>query len=238
VPGALAIIQARVSSTRLPGKSIADVDGEPMLVLLLRRLERADEVERIVVATSTEPEDDVVEEVAREVVANVYRGPLQDVLTRFVGAAEGHRGPLVRVTADCPLVDPQVVDEVIRLFERTSGCAYASNVEPRSYPKGLDVEVFSTETLAWADAETRNQADREHVTALVRRSLAQFPVANLQREVDLSALRWTVDTSDDLEFVRTVVARLGSRRHSAGLLEILAAVRCEPSLAAFRGERG
>src|SRR3954454_15794142 len=109
---ALAIVQARMSSTRLPGKSVADVGGEPMLVLLLRRLKRAQEVERIIVATSTERADDRVEEVAAEVVTDVYRGPLDDVLTRFVGAAAGHPGPLVRITADCPLIDPLVVDEV------------------------------------------------------------------------------------------------------------------------------
>jgi spore coat polysaccharide biosynthesis protein SpsF (cytidylyltransferase family) len=227
-----------MSSTRLPGKSVADVDGEPMLALLLRRLQRAREVERIVVATSTEPADDRVEEVAREVVTDVCRGPLDDVLTRFVGAANGHRGALVRVTADCPLIDPDVVDDVIRLFARTADCVYASNIEPRSYPVGLDVEVFSPATLEWAHAETDDPADREHVTALIRRQLSQLRFANLACNEDLSDLRWTVDTEDDLEFIRAVVSRLGPRRHTAGLLEILAEVRGEPSLADYRGRRG
>lgn len=235
---ALAIVQARVSSTRLPGKSVADIDGEPVLVLLLHRLQRAQEVARIVVATSSEPADDQVEEVARQVVRDVHRGPLHDVLTRFVEAAGDHPGPLVRVTADCPLVDPDVVDEVVRLFASTPDCAYASNVEPRSYPKGLDVEVFSPATLEWADAQTRDPGDREHVTALVRRRLTEFTFANLACDEDLSSLRWTVDTGDDLEFVRAVVARLGPQRSTAGLLEILAAIRREPSLAAFHGRRG
>ena len=235
---ALAIVQARMSSSRLPGKSVADVHGEPMLMLLLRRLQRAQEVERIIVATSTESADDRVDEVAREVVTDVHRGPLDDVLTRFVEAAAGHPGPIARVTSDCPLIDPDVVDGVIRLFGRTPGCAYASNVEPRSYPTGLDVEVFSRTTLEWADAETRDPADREHVTALVRRSQSRLPSANLSCEEDLSDLRWTVDTPDDLEFVRAVVPRLGSRRYSAALFEILRAVRQEPSLADFRGRRG
>jgi len=235
---ALAIVQARMSSARLPGKSVADVDGEPMLVLLLRRLQRAGEIEQIVVATSTEPADDPVEEVVEEVVTDVYRGPLDDVLTRFVGAAAGHPGPLVRVTADCPLIDPDVVDEVIRLFARTADCAYASNVEPRSYPAGLDVEVFSPATLERADAEARDPADREHVTALVRRERTRFPSANLVSDEYLSGLRWTVDTGDDLEFVRAVVSRLGPRRYTAGLRETLVAGRQEPSLANFRGRRG
>jgi spore coat polysaccharide biosynthesis protein SpsF (cytidylyltransferase family) len=227
-----------MSSTRLPGKSVADVGGEPMLALLLRRLQLTREVERIVVATSSEAADARVEEVARTVVSTVYRGPLDDVLTRFVGAAAGHRGPLVRVTADCPFIDPMVVDEVIRLFERTPGCHYASNVEPRSYPVGLDVEVFSPETLEWADANTNDAADREHVTALLRRSLSELRSANLVCREQLSGLRWTVDTAADLEFVRDVVARLGSRQDIAGMWEILDAVRAEPSLARFHGRRG
>jgi len=227
-----------MSSTRLPGKAVVDVGGEPMLMLLLRRLQRACELHRIVVATSTEPADDRIEQVAGQVVTNVYRGPLDDVLARFVGAASDHTGPLVRVTADCPLIDPAVVDQTIRLFERTPGCAYASNVEPRSYPVGLDVEVFSTATLERAAAEADDPADREHVTALIRRNLSQFRSATLVCEHQLSSLRWTVDSAADVEFVRAVVARLGARRHTAGLREILAAVRAEPSLAGFHGRRG
>ena len=235
---ALAIVQARMSSTRLPGKSVADVDGEPMLVLLLRRLRSASELAEIIVATSTDSDDDQVVAVAREVVTDVHRGPLNDVLARFVGAARGHRGPLVRVTADCPLIDPEVVDEVVRLFTRTAGCVYASNIEPRSYPVGLDVEVFSPAALERADAETQDPADREHVTALMRRELTRFPSANLAFDQDLSDLRWTVDTADDLEFVRAVVSRLGACRHTADWLEILEEVRREPSLADYRGRRG
>jgi spore coat polysaccharide biosynthesis protein SpsF len=234
----LAIVQARMSSTRLPGKSLAEIEGEPMLALLLRRLQRASELQRVVVATSTEPADDRIEEVARQVGTDVYRGALDDVLARFVGAAAGHPGPLVRVTADCPLIDPGVVGEAIRLFERTRGCAYASNVEPRSYPVGLDVEVFSATTLEWAADATDDPTDREHVTTLIRRNLSQFHSAALVCEEQLSALRWTIDTVEDLDFVRAVVARLGPRRYTAGLREILAAVRQEPSLAGFHGRRG
>jgi spore coat polysaccharide biosynthesis protein SpsF len=235
---ALAIVQARMSSVRLPGKSVAEIEGEPVLALLLRRLQRASELQRIVVATSAEPADDRIEEVARQVGSNVYRGALDDVLARFVGAAAGHSGPLVRVTADCPLIDPSVVDEAIRLFERTPGCAYASNVEPRSYPVGLDVEVFSAATLEWATDATDDPSDREHVTTLIRRRLPQLPSATLVCDEQLSALCWTIDTVEDLEFVRAVVARLGPRRYAAGLREILTAVRREPSLAGFHGHRG
>jgi spore coat polysaccharide biosynthesis protein SpsF (cytidylyltransferase family) len=235
---ALAIVQARMSSTRLPGKSVAVIGGEPMLALLLRRLQRVRELQRIVVATSTEPSDDTIEEVAGEVGTGVYRGALDDVLTRFEGAASGHPGPLVRVTADCPLIDPVVVDDAIRLFERTPGCAYASNVEPRSYPVGLDVEVFSAATLEWAGRMTEHPADREHVTTLMRRNVSQFPSAALTCEEQLSDLRWSVESVEDLDFVRAIVARLGPRRHAAGFREILTTVRRDPSLARFHGCRG
>jgi spore coat polysaccharide biosynthesis protein SpsF (cytidylyltransferase family) len=239
IPIALAIVQARLSSTRLPGKTLADVGGEPLLALVLRRLARAEEVEQIVVATSVEPLDDPIDEVARQLGHGVYRGPLDDVLARFVGAAPKHRGPLVRITADCPLIDPTIVDEVVRLFDRTPDCEYASNIEPkRTYPKGLDTEVFSFDVLERISAETTDPLHREHVTLLVRKNLSQFRIAALTANEELGDVDWSVDTRDDLEFVRKVVARLGEQRYAAGMQEILAAVRQEPSLADFRGRRG
>ena len=217
---------------------MADVGGEPMLALLLRRLQRSHELERIVVATSTERVDDPIEGAARAIGCEVYRGPRDDVLARFLGAAEGASGVLARVTGDCPLIDPGVVDEVIHLFHGTPGCVYASNIEPRSYPDGLDVEVFSHEILMRVAAESEDVRDREHVTTAIRRELHPLPSAALVCEDQLGELRWTVDTSEDLDFIREVVRRLGPRRHEARMLEILATVREEPSLAAYHGRRG
>jgi spore coat polysaccharide biosynthesis protein SpsF (cytidylyltransferase family) len=236
--GAVAIVQARMSSTRLPGKSLADVDGEPMLALLLGRLRHAVEIDRIVVATSTDAIDGAIVEVAGELGCETYRGPRDDVLGRFLGAAAKTDGALARVTADCPLVDPAVVDEAIRLFHRTPECAYASNVEPRTYPDGLDVEVVSAEVLAELERTVTSAHDREHVTAAIRRDLARYRTASLVCGDDLGDLRWTVDTHEDLLFVREVVTRLGARRHIAGVDQILDAVRREPSLAGFHGRRG
>ena len=209
-----------------------------MLALLLRRLQRSHEIERIVVATSSEPADDLIEGVARTSGCEAYRGPRDDVLARFVGAAEGASGALVRVTGDCPLIDPDVVDELIRLFHHTPGCVYASNIEPRTYPDGLDVEVLSPEILRQVAAEADDPYDREHVTTAIRRKLQRLPSAALVCEEQLGELRWTVDTSEDLDFIREVVGRLGPRRHEAAMLEILAAVRTEPSLVAYHGRRG
>jgi spore coat polysaccharide biosynthesis protein SpsF (cytidylyltransferase family) len=227
-----------MSSTRLPGKSAADVGGEPMLALLLRRLQRARELERIVVATSNDDDDDVIEEVARGLGVAVHRGPRDDVLARFAGAAAGHDGPIVRVTADCPLIDAEVVDDVVRLFRQSCGCVYASNIEPRTYPDGLDVEVVAPGILDQLAAEVGVPGDREHVTIAIRRDPGRYPSVSLVCDDRLGDLRWTVDTQDDLDFVRAVVARLGTRRHAAGMNEILGSVRADPPLADFHGRRG
>lgn len=233
--GALAVVQARMSSTRLPGKVLADVCGEPMLALLLGRLSRASRVERIVVATSEEASDDPIAAAIES--AEVFRGTLDDVLGRFAGAIGSWEGPVVRITADCPFTDPGVVDAVVELFERTPGCAYASNVVRRVHPDGLDVEVVPATALRAVAAEVTDAEAREHVTPAIRRDPERFPAASLDGDESLAGLRWTVDHEDDLEFVREVASRLGERRYEAGPEEILAAVRATPSLAEFGGFR-
>lgn len=234
----LAIVQARMSSTRLPGKVVADVCGEPMLLLLLTRLQAARSVRGILVATSTDASDDGIEDVARKAGCETYRGSLDDVLGRFVAAAANDEGPLIRITADCPLIDPGLVDAVAELFARTPNCAYASNIEPRTYPDGLDVEVFSRQALERAAEVATDPRDREHVTAVMRRDPARFAAAALVCDEPLGDLRWTVDTEADLDFLRLVVARLGEGRYTAGMRDILDAVRAEPSLVDYRGRRG
>lgn len=231
---ALAVVQARMSSSRLPGKVLADVGGEPMLALLLKRLARASRVSGVVVATSEEPSDDPIADAAG---VPVFRGPLDDVLGRFVDAIGSWDGPVVRVTADCPFTDPGVVDAVVDLFERTPGCAYASNVERRVHPDGLDVEVVAASALRAVASEATDPQAREHVTPAIRRDPERFPAAALDGDESLAGLRWTVDHPEDLEFVRAVAERLGEGRYDAGPEEILAAVRAEPSLGSFGGFR-
>jgi spore coat polysaccharide biosynthesis protein SpsF len=225
-------------STRLPGKSLADIIGEPSLALLVRRLEGARELDSALVATSVDPADDPVERAARQLGCEVHRGPQDDVLTRFVEATRDHDGTIVRITADCPLTDPALVDELVALLHRSPEASYASNVEPRTFPVGLDLEAFGTETLREVDRSAHEPELREHVTLLMRRERERFPHVTLTNYEDLSELRWTVDHPDDLEFVRRLVPRLGDRRYTAGMDEILAAVRQDPSLAEFRGRRG
>jgi spore coat polysaccharide biosynthesis protein SpsF len=230
---ALALVQARMSSSRLPGKVLADVDGEPMIGLLLRRLRGARTLDGIVVATSVEPSDDPLAEAVEALGFEVRRGPLDDVVARFLLAAGDHPGPYVRVTGDCPLIDPGVVDALVERFA-TAGPAvrYGSNVDPeRTYPDGLDAEVFSRDALLAVDALAADAAGREHVTTVLRADPVRFPQVSLTDPRRLGDLRWTVDTAEDLAFVRAVVARLGDRRHVAGLSEILAVVNQAPSLA-------
>jgi spore coat polysaccharide biosynthesis protein SpsF (cytidylyltransferase family) len=235
---ALAIVQARMSSTRLPGKVLAGVAGEPMLALLLRRLSHARLVGEIRVATSVLGDDDPIEAAAGALGVAVHRGSLDDVLERFVDASAGHDGPIVRITADCPFVDAGIVDDVIALYEHTPGCAYASNVSRRTHPDGLDVEVVAKAALLDAHRETTDPVAREHVTADVREHADRWPAAELVHEPeDLGELRWTVDTPDDLAFVRAVAAALGARLHEARMDEILAIVRADPKLASMPGGR-
>jgi spore coat polysaccharide biosynthesis protein SpsF (cytidylyltransferase family) len=227
-----------MSSTRLPGKTLAEVDGEPLLALLLRRLGFARRIGEIVVATSVEPSDDPIVELALSLGARVSRGPRRDVLARFLVAIGDRDEPIVRITGDCPLIDPCIVDDAVELFRSTPGCAYASNIQPRTFPDGLDVEVVAGAALRAVAGESLDEEDREHVTSAIRSQPERFRQAAMVRECDLGELRWTVDELEDLEFVRVLVGRLGARRYEARLVEILSAVRAEPSLAAYHGCRG
>jgi len=233
----VAIVQARMSSSRLPGKTLADVGGEPMLTLLLGRLSAAQSVAEIVVATSVERVDDPVAALASDLGVGVIRGPRDDVLARYLLAIEGRNQPVVRITGDCPLIDPRLVDATMTLFRDTRGCAYASNLEPRTFPDGLDVEVVDPDALRAVAADDLSALEREHVTVAVRAHPERFAAVSLTGSDDLGSLRWTVDQAEDLEFVRTVVERLGERRYGAGLNEILGEVRRSPSLADFGGTR-
>jgi spore coat polysaccharide biosynthesis protein SpsF (cytidylyltransferase family) len=209
-----------------------------MLLLLLRRLSHARRLGGIVVATSTDASDDPIVGVAISAGVAVSRGPQRDVLERFLLAIGDREDPIVRITADCPLIDPAIVDDTVERFLSVAGCAYASNIQPRTFPDGLDVEVIDAAALRAVGREPLEIEDREHVTSAIRAQPGRFRQAAVVGACHLGELRWTVDEPEDLEFVRTLVRRLGARRHEAGLAEILSAVRAEPSLAAYHGCRG
>jgi len=205
----LGIIQARMSSTRLPGKVLKPILGRPMLGRQIDRVRRSRRIDRLVVATSTDPRDDVVAEFCGEEIVPCFRGSLGDVLARFHAAVEffGPAEHVVRLTADCPLVDWTVVDKAIELHV-TKGADISENVVVRSYPDGLDVEVMTAAALTAAHRAAQDSYEREHVTPYLYRHPELFRGAHLVQQPDLSALRWTVDTLEDFRFVEAVFSGL------------------------------
>jgi spore coat polysaccharide biosynthesis protein SpsF len=200
------IIQARMGSTRLPGKVLREIEGRPMIDWVVDRARRIPTVDETVVATSTlDVEDSLVQHLHARGVP-VVRGPEQDVLTRYVQAAKVHEATaVVRVTSDCPLLMPSVSGRVVQAFAN-SECDYASNTLERTYPRGLDTEVLRAEVLRQVDQETTDPADREHVTRYVWKRPDRFDLRPVTGETDRSDLRWTVDEEPDLELVRRVCA--------------------------------
>ncbi|MHB8669433.1 MAG: cytidylyltransferase domain-containing protein [Acidimicrobiales bacterium] len=199
------VIQARMGSTRLPGKVMADLGGRPMLVFMLERLSGLD-VDHLIVATTSAPADDVVADTAARHGAAVVRGPDQDVLARYRLAVEAAPcDHVIRLTADCPLADPELVRSVLALHLST-GADYTSNLFPRSFPKGLDVEVVRESALRRAAGEATLPWEHEHVTPFLYRHPEWFRLSNFSHEGEwLGDLRWTVDTPMDLRAVRSVV---------------------------------
>jgi spore coat polysaccharide biosynthesis protein SpsF (cytidylyltransferase family) len=201
----VAIVQARTSSSRLPGKVLEPINGVPMIVFMLRRVARAQKLNHLLVATSEDMSDDALARVTAEHGFDCFRGDLADVLGRYAAAAcLSEADVVVRLTGDCPLTDADLIDRSISTLI-DGNFDYVSNCDPPSFPDGLDVEAFTRDALLKADKSTQLPTDREHVTPYIRRMKALFRQTNLQSSIDLSALRWTVDHPDDLEFVRALV---------------------------------
>ncbi len=199
----VALVQARMGSTRLPNKVMKPVGGVPMIEVLLSRLSKAKEVNQVVVATSVDDRNRPLIEHVQKLGFACEQGSENDVLDRFVQTAKKHKADVVvRITGDCPLVDPGLVDEAIRRF-RASGVDYFSNINPPTYPDGLDIEVCTLNALEQASLETVKAFDREHVTPYLR-ELGRFKTASMQHSQDLSAIRWTVDEPADLAVIEKV----------------------------------
>jgi glutamate-1-semialdehyde 2,1-aminomutase/spore coat polysaccharide biosynthesis protein SpsF len=230
-PKVVAIVQARMGSTRLPGKVLAEIAGHPMLWHVVNRVRGARSVDKVVVATSNRSSDDAVAEFCVQNDIEFFRGHETDVLDRFYHTARHFNADVVvRITADCPLIDPQVVDRVVNTY-LDGEYDYVTNTLRYTYPDGMDVEVFSFAALEKAWGEARLPAEREHVTPYLRAS-GRFRVFDVENEVDLSKrnLRWTVDEPADLEFVRAIYARLGGDKQPFGFSDILELLDKEPDL--------
>lgn len=226
----LALIQARMGSSRFPGKVLEDVSGRLMLWRVVSRVHRARKIDEVVVATSNQPGDDPIEQFCCREGIKCFRGSELDVLDRFYQAAKAHSADVViRTTADCPLIDADVIDKIITRFER-GDCDYASNVIHYTYPDGLDTEVFSFEALERAWREASKPSEREHVTPYLRTS--HFRNVNVESELPITAenFRWTVDYPEDLQFVRKVYDSF-SGRTAFGYEEVLELLKERPDLA-------
>lgn len=210
-PRRVAIIQARVSSSRFPGKVLAPLMGLPMIVFMARRVQQAGLVDEVLVATSTDASDDALASTLAAQGIRCFRGSLDDVLARFHDAAlAAGADHVVRLTGDCPLMDADLVDRALSLLA-DSGADYVSNIMPPSYPDGLDVEAFTMTALQDAHAHARLPSQREHVTLYLRAGHAHVRVSGWSGLSDLSGLRWTVDHPDDLLHVQALLAQIEAR---------------------------
>lgn len=226
-----AIIQARMGSSRLPGKVLADIEGRTMLARVIDRVRLAREVHDVLVATSDAAGDDAVAAAAAAEGLTAVRGSEHDVLDRYVQAARHARlDVVVRVTADCPLLDPDLTDAVIRLVIDGQGQVdYAANTLRRTFPRGLDVEVAPMATLERAWREARSLHERAHVFPWVYEVPGRCRLAGVTHDTDWSHLRWTVDTPEDLAAVRGIYRALAGRAFR--WRDVLAVVAANPALA-------
>ncbi len=222
------IVQARMTSTRLPGKVLLPLAGEPMLTRLVERLRRVQRADAIVIATTTNTTDEPIAALCDQLGVACHRGSELDVLSRYADAARLHGADVVvRITSDCPLIDPALIDQVIAVYqEGDSDCV--SNMLPPTWPYGMAVEVFSAAALAQAHAEATQPAEREHVTPFLYAHPERYRLRNVTSPVDLSHHRWTVDTPEDYELVRRLFEALYSARPHFTPTDILAVLDAHP----------
>jgi len=217
----LALIQARMGSTRLPGKVLKPLAGRPVIDHVIERVASATHVDDVMVVTSIDRNNlPLVTRVAEQGVG-VFVGSEDDVLDRFWQAVRlTEADTVVRVTADCPIIDPEIIDRVVCLHVER-GFDYTSNVDPPSWPDGLDVEVVSRTVLETAWREASTPADREHVTPFIRRDRRRFNIGNLASDRDLSGLRWTLDEEADYRFLQAIFEEIGDKGEVFGLQRVL-----------------
>lgn len=229
--GTLAIVQARMTSTRLPGKVLREVLGRPLLSYQLERMRRAATLDRILVATTTNASDDVVVEFCQREGLEVVRGPEHDVLERYAIAERAFpTDTVVRLTSDCPLIDPALIDAAVQRFHACR-CDYLSNMLRPTWPYGLAVEVMTARALHAAATEATDPREREHVTPFLYRRPERFRVESLTTATDLSHHRWTVDTPEDFELVRRILEALHPVNAHFGMHDVLVLLEQHPEWA-------
>lgn len=224
-----------MGSTRLPGKVLIDLGGESVLARVVRRLRRADLVDEIAVATTTSAADNAIVSECEHFSVAVFRGQENDVLDRYYQAAHWvNADAIVRITSDCPLIDAELTDNTIRAF---IDCKpdYASNALQRTYPRGLDTEVISCDALTRAWQEARLSYQRAHVTPYIYENPDRFHIVPVRGDADYSDLRWTLDTPEDLTFIRAIYERMDND-DSFSWRDVLALLESEPQLTELNRE--
>lgn len=219
-----------MGSTRLPGKVLMDLGGGAVLARVVQRVRRSVLAQEIVVATTVSEKDDALVAECDRIKVRYFRGSENDVLDRYYQCAEScTANTVIRLTADCPLIDPELVDTTIQAFLK-GPCDYASNALVPTYPRGLDVEVFTMDALHRAWSAARKPYEREHVTPCLYEHPELFRLVSVKVDADYSRYRWTLDTLEDLELVRTIYASFGNR-DDFGWREVLRLMQSQPRLA-------
>jgi spore coat polysaccharide biosynthesis protein SpsF len=232
----IVIAQARMSSTRLPGKVMADLGGKPVIDHVIERVRRAARVDGVWIATTTDPTDDVLADHLGELDVPFVRGSLDDVLARYVLAADAADADvIVRITCDCPFADPETIDATIAAYFEPPSADYCSNTLVRTYPLGMDAEVFSRAVLESANAEATLPHEREHVTPFVYQHPERFSLRSVEAPewATWPQLRLTVDEPADLRLARALVGELGD---AADLTSIVNLLRSRPDLVAINSD--
>ncbi|MGZ3633053.1 MAG: cytidylyltransferase domain-containing protein [Parachlamydiaceae bacterium] len=229
-PKVVAIIQARQGSTRLPQKSMMPILGKPLLGYVIEQVSRAQSVQNVVVATTALPMDDAIQAYCTEQDVPCFRGPVEDVLERYLKAAEMFQADVVvRITGDCPLIDPALIDLVVsRYLESYPISDYASNVMNRTYPRGMDVEVFSFKALNQAAEDATAKGEREHVTLYLYSHPELFSLISVEGSVDDSHYRLTVDTQEDFVLIKKIIEHLYPQNPHFTLKQILEVLAQHP----------
>jgi spore coat polysaccharide biosynthesis protein SpsF len=231
-PKIVAVIEARYNSTRLPGKVLMPILGQPMLVRILQRLKLARTLDDIIVATTDSPSDDAVVEAMNRAGAHTFRGSEEDVLDRVVKAAEwANADIIVEITGDCPLIDPGLVDKLVGDF-LVGGADFVSNILPHTTPRGTDVRVFRTSDLAEINRTSKDPADHEHVSLHFWEHLDKYTCRNVEMDLPdvVAEIRLTVDTEEDLALVRAIYAGLYETNPAFSLVDVLDYLNANPDL--------
>lgn len=226
----IAILQARMTSSRLPGKVLKPILGKPMLAHQIARVQQAENIDHLIIATSEHSSDDEIASLCQSLNIDCFRGSLTDVLDRYYQAANQYSAThVVRLTGDCPIIDHKIIDQVIALH-LNSRFDYTANCEPPTLPDGLDVEVFTFKALEYAWQKSKKPSEREHVTPFIRNNPDLFMCQNYRYKEDLSYLRWTVDEPEDFDFITKVYQELYQHKPDFLLTDILLLLAQQPTL--------